>query len=394
MRRLFVVTLALLWATPSFGAEGRGGRVLAALRYRYEQVDQIGFDEDGEASTLRTALGYETPEWKRLRLLVEFEDTIDLGLGDAHANGASGDLDNGVTDRPVIADPEDTELNQALLHVAASSQLGIVVGREELNVSDERFVGASAWRQNHETLDLVRVAYETDDGPSGTYAYLDGANRVTGERKPLGGHVLFARVPLGDAFAVRGTALWLDYDRAADASLSSRTFTVGASYTRPAGSWTLALDAEIGRQSDAGDNPTSFDEPYGRATIEGRRGTLTLGTGYELLGGDGVAALQTPLATLHKWNGWVDKFLTTPAAGLEDAWISVAGSAGPVRLTGVFHDFHADEAGGGSHGTEWNLEVLYTAPWKQKVALTAGRYDADAFATDTTKLWLWTSWAL
>jgi len=403
IRRAAVVFLIapLLMGPPGLGAETeaklgdalRKGRVLAALRYRYEGVDQIGFPDGGEASTLRTALGYETAEWRRMRLLVEFEDVTDIGLGDKHDNGASGDLDNGVSGRPVIADPEDTEVNQARLNVVAAAHLGIVVGREELNVVDERFVGASAFRQNHQTLDLVRVAYDREDGPSGTYAYLDGANRVTGDRKPLVGHVLFARVPIGDALAVRGTALLLDYERAADAGLSSRTFAVGASYALPTGAWKLSFDAEISQQSDAGDNPAALDEPYARATIEARRGTLTFGSGYELLGGDGVVAFQTPLATLHKWNGWVDKFLTTPAAGLEDAWISVAGNAGAVRLTAVLHDFSADETGT-SYGTEWNFEALYTASWKQKFALTAGRYDADGFATDTTKVWLWTSWML
>ncbi len=386
---------------PGLGAETeqklgdalRKGRVLAALRYRYEAVDQIGFSEDGEASTLRTALGYQTAEWRRTRLLVEFEDVTDIGMGDQHDNGASGDLDNGVTGRPVIADPEDTEVNQARLNIAATVHLGVVVGREELNVDDERFVGASAWRQNHETLDLVRVAYDREGGPSGTYAYLDGVNRVTGDRKPLAGHLLFARVPIGDALAVRGTALLLDYGRAADAGLSSRSFAVGASYALPVGAWKLSFDAVLGHQSDAGDNPAELDEPYARAAIEARRGTLTFGAGYEIQGGDGVVAFQTPLATLHKWDGWVDKFLTTPAAGLEDAWISVGGDAGPVRLTAVLHDFDPEESGVG-YGTEWNLELLYTAPWKQKVALTAGRYDADGFATDTEKVWLWTSWVL
>jgi hypothetical protein len=391
IRSVVLVCLALS-ATPLLAADGHKGRLLAALRYRYEQVDQTGFAEDGQASTLRTALGYETADWHRMRLLVEFEDVTDLGLGDEHANGAPGDLSNGITDRPVIADPEDTEFNQALLHVAAAKHVGVVVGREELNVNDERFIGASAWRQNHETLDLVRVAYDSKAGPTGTYAYIDGANRVTGDRKPLAGHVLFARVPIGDAVAVRGTALWLDYDRDADAALSSQTYTLGASYTRPGRSWTLALDAEIGQQSDAGDNPASYDEPYLRATIEGRCGTLSLGAGYELLGGDGVTALQTPLATLHKWNGWVDKFLTTPPSGLEDVWVTLGTSAGRVRLTAVYHDFSADESGGGSYGTEWNLEALYTASWKQKFALTAGHYEADTFATDTTKIWAWTSW--
>jgi hypothetical protein len=36
--------------------------------------------------------------------------------------------------------------------------------------------------------------------------------------------------------------------------------------------------------------------------------------------------------------------------------------------------------------------VLYTTPWKQKVALKYARYRADEWAWDTDKLWIWTSW--
>ena len=106
-----VLLAPLVSPTPTEGTESapNKGRILASLRYRYEAVDQIGLPEDGEASTLRTALGYETPAWRQMRLLVEFEDVTDLGLGHAHDNGATGHLDNGVTGRPVIADPEDTD---------------------------------------------------------------------------------------------------------------------------------------------------------------------------------------------------------------------------------------------------------------------------------------------
>ena len=50
-------------------------------------------------------------------------------------------------------------------------------------------------------------------------------------------------------------------------------------------------------------------------------------------------ALQTPLATLHKFNGWADLFLTTPNAGLEDAYCL------ELRRTGIGHFdvAHADE---------------------------------------------------
>ena len=46
-----------------------------------------------------------------------------------------------------------------------------------------------------------------------------------------------------------------------------------------------------------------------------------IGGGYEVLGADDGAALtsfQTPLATLHKFQGWADKFLTTPPNGIRE----------------------------------------------------------------------------
>ena len=52
-----------------------------------------------------------------------------------------------------------------------------------------------------------------------------------------------------------------------------------------------------------------------------------------MLGSDGgVAAFQTPLATLHAFNGWADLFLTTPARGLRAWWASVTfGTRRPGR---------------------------------------------------------------
>ena len=34
--------------------------------------------------------------------------------------------------------------------------------------------------------------------------------------------------------------------------------------------------------------------------------------------GNGVKGFTTPLASLHKFQGWADKFTATPANGIED----------------------------------------------------------------------------
>ena len=54
-------------------------------------------------------------------------------------------------------------------------------------------------------------------------------------------------------------------------------------------------------------------------------GIYDFGVGWEVLGGDDSTVLneafQTPLATLHAFQGWADVFLSTPAAGIDDKYL-------------------------------------------------------------------------
>ncbi|MEM6999365.1 MAG: hypothetical protein AAF529_01170, partial [Pseudomonadota bacterium] len=93
------------------------------------------------------------------------------------------------------------------------------------------------------------------------------------------------------------------------------------------------------------------------------------------------------LATLHKFQGWADKFLGTPANGLEDVYFGVAGKLGPVKVAATYHDFSADE-GSADYGSE--LDIVATVGLAKGVTaqLKFADYSADDFATDTTKVWL------
>ena len=173
------------------------------------------------------------------------------------------------------------------------------------------------------------------------------------------------------------------------------TRTVGAALTgaHPLGEGpALTYRLEAAAQADTGDNPQAVDADYLRADLGLEVGKVTVGTGYELLGGSPAeGAFQTPLATLHAFNGWADMFLTTPADGLRDLFVSCGAGLGPWKLLAAYHDFAAD-AGGADYGTEVDASVVFTTPWKQKLALEVARYDADRFATDTDKVFVWTQW--
>ena len=106
-------------------------------------------------------------------------------------------------------------------------------------------------------------------------------------------------------------------------------------------------------------------------------------------GANGTFAFQTPLATGHKFNGWADKFLTTPKDGLVDWYFTAGGKIRTVSWLVTYHDYSAD-FGDDAYGSELNAQVTYPSPWKQVFAAKFAIYREAGFSRDTSKLWVWT----
>ncbi|MCP5118773.1 MAG: hypothetical protein GY953_48800, partial [bacterium] len=154
----------------------------------------------------------------------------------------------------------------------------------------------------------------------------------------------------------------------------------------------LLYELEYATQSDAGDNPRKIDAEYLHAVLGGQLRGVTVKAGWERLDGSSRdGQFNTPLATLHAWNGWADKFLATPTNGLEDLYLALDGKVGKIGWKAVYHDFTA-ATGGADYGQELDLQLTCKASWNQTFGLKAALYDADTFATDTDKLMLWTAY--
>jgi hypothetical protein len=109
------------------------------LRLRYEHVDQVPLAEDAEALTLRARLGLQTPELWDTSLLAE--GNFLLPLEDRYRP------DNSVayhTQYPVVADPRDHELHRLALRNTSLPRTTITLGRQRIELDDQRFVGTSA----------------------------------------------------------------------------------------------------------------------------------------------------------------------------------------------------------------------------------------------------------
>jgi len=101
---------------------------------------------------------------------------------------------------------------------------------------------------------------------------------------------------------------------------------------------------------------------------------------------DGNFAFRVPLATLRKLQGCTDKFLVTPANGIEDVYFKVAGKVGPAKLDMFYHDFSAGQ-GSADYGTEFDAVATYPVNKNVSVQLKYAKYYAEDLATDMDKLW-------
>ena len=121
-------------------------------------------------------------------------------------------------------------------------------------------------------------------------------------------------------------------------------------------------------------------------------GDLGITGGYEKLGAQGGKAFQTPMATLHKFNGWADLFLTTPANGIEDFYAGLSYKLPQVKaLPGLnaavtFHRFESD-TGSLHYGDEWDASIGFKVK-RVGVLFKFADYNADLFGTDTRKFWV------
>ena len=389
---LLVAGVAVCEDEPASFAEAfKGGKAGLSLRYRYETVsdDAVASGKDAQASTLRTALSYRTAAYKKWSLFLEAENVAAVG-DDNYNNRGAGSLWNRVGDRPVVADPAITELNQAYGRWD-NGTTKVTVGRQEILLGDQRYVGAVGWRQNHQSFDAVSVASTAQNKWTLHYSFIDTVNRIFGDHQEMAGHLANARYSWESVGALTLYGFVLDYDQAA--ALSTSTFGAELVGTRELeGGWKLLYELEAAQQSDVGDNPSNVDAGYFHASL-GAGGKVTFKVGLEHLEGspeDGQ--FRTPLATLHKFNGWADKFLATPANGLEDLYLQVGGkTATGLGWLIFYHDFSAT-TGGASYGTETDVQLTYETKKGVGLGLKGALYDADSHAQDTDKWMLWATY--
>lgn len=350
------------------------------FRYRLESVDQDGAPEDATASTLKSRLTWQSGKMGNVKLNVEVDNVTAIGFKDYNSTT------NGKTQYPVVADPEGTDLNLANF-MYEDDAFTFVGGRQRIVHDNQRFVGGVAWRQNEQTFDAARFIYKASDAFTIDYSYVFNVNRIFGPNdgvQPADWHGHFhlanAKWILAKNHKLSAFAYLLDNEVISGAS--SNTF--GMNYVGNFGVITANLSYAM--QSDAGDNINDYDADYYKVELAAKLSEVKLIAGLEVLGSDNGIGFSTPLATLHKFQGFADKFLGTPGAGIEDMYISAVTTVGGVKLVLTYHDYESEQ-GSMSYGSEIDFVASYKFNKHVSGLLKFAAYDADQRATDTNKLW-------
>jgi hypothetical protein len=403
----------------------KGGKVDLYLRYRFEFVDDdqprinpgpppllTGIPlKDAHASTLRTALGYSTGLFYDFGAYVQFQDVRVIG-DDAYNDGGS----NGVVDHAVVVDPESTEIHQANLRYVGLPYTTVKAGRQEIEHRPaplHRYIGNILWRQNWQSFDGVRVLNEYLPATEVDYAYVWNTNRIFSEENSLpdrsdfrmNSHFIKA---LYSGFAYGKLEYYtylLDFESQTSEGLSTSTFGLRFQGSYDLISYPVAIlyTAEYGYQMDYAENPADIDVGYylgelgaTYSFVDSPIESVTVKGSYEVLEGDGgevvigccngrvARAFQTPLGTNHAFQGWADRFLITPADGIEDLYVTLNVKVMGSNFIAMWHDFSANNDDY-DYGTDWDLVLERPLFNNFLVGAKYANYDASGDAQNRAR---------
>ena len=387
------LTFALLLgsvAGPAMAADTTApapGKWTLNFRARWEQVDDAKFAPVADAYTARTRIGYLTPVRNGFGGAIEVLNTTHL-FGDWFNSTT-----NGRTTYPTVADPDNTDLHIASLNYAPSDRTRATLGRQRLNYDNQRFIGAVGWRQNEQVFDALDLQHRFGNGLTVRYSYTNRVQRVFAgydqsedvARWNLNANLLNASYALGPGTLV-GYAYFIENKTLPLSSHRNLGLRYAAKKDSPDGvGWVATLEAAH-QDSYSGGN-ANIDAGYFLVEAGPVWRGNTFKAGWEELGGDGSYGFQTPLATLHAFNGWADRFLTTPVDGLQDGYLSWSRKFGKLTANVIWHDFQSDH-GSVDYGNEWDASVAYALSKRWTGLLKLADFQKGDVGADVRKSWV------
>jgi hypothetical protein len=378
-------------------ADAKYGQIKFDLRFRYENVDtQNPKLQTANAATARLRLGYLTPAFQGLQGYAEYQGNQDIVANDYNSTR------NGKTRFATIADPQQNELSQLWLSYKGIPDTEVKVGRQRVQINNQRFIGSVSWRQMERTFDGLVITNTSLPNTTIVAGYL--LKQQNTDATVQGMQLPFANISYKFDNIGSLTSYMFLYDANERHQDSSQTYGVRFDGSRKiTDDVSLLYTAEYANQGSYIQSPVVYHADYyhfiGGANVFG----ITAKAGMEQMDGKGAnKTFDTPLAAIHGFDGWADMFLTTPNAGLRNIYGVLEGEVVGVKLTGVYRDF-SDDTSKVHYGKEWDFMASkefvkhYTlfakyayfdaAPGAATAKGEVGAPGNNPFAFDTQKFW-------
>jgi hypothetical protein len=391
------------------------GKPMTNFRLRYENVDQEAYQpapkaneklDTADAFTLRSLIGWQTAPFHNFSFAAQITDVHEFN--DNFNDRRDNVSEPGKANYPNIVDPGYTDINQLYVDWTGIKNTKLRLGRQQLNLDNVRFVGDIGFRQNMQVFDGISVLNKSIPDTEIFAAHFDKVRQITtrlrhgnidmvnakyriSPTESLVGYGYFIDVanlgqnngnPTAASFVTQGgNGLGASQDSTPTATTdaSSKTFGIrldGAH--KVSDDWKVLYTAEYAKQDDYGDGSSQIDAHYFKVGGGAGYGVWSLRIDHEeLSSNNGKYAFQTPLGTNHLFQGWADVFLATPRQGMQDTFVTFAGSIQKAKLYAEYHVFHSDKdfetlgstvasrRFGDKYGTEFDASVLY--PFTDKI---------------------------
>lgn len=372
-------------------SDAKYGQVKFNLNYRYEYADtENTAREPAHANTFRLRLGYLTPEFSGIQGFAEYENVF--AAQNDYLTPVYGDAAH-----HIVADPADRhELNQLWITYKGIPDTLIKGGRQRIKIDDDRFIGNVGWRQMEQTYDAVMVTNQSIKDLTITAGFIGRVRNIFSQTDNIDAPLVNVNYKMGEYGNAIAYGYWLDF-KDDNSNYGKSSQTVGLRLTGSPNvndKLTLHYTAEYSHQEDHGTNPLDYDVDRYNLMAGATAYGVTFKAAMEQQDGKNGSAFRTPLGTNHAFQGWADRFLSTPVTGLRDINLTLATTVMGTKLMAVYHKFE-DDTGHIDYGDEYNFLAVKKFGKHFSLLAKYAYYDGDSdknapagFRNDTQKIWL------
>ena len=384
----------------SFLESFNNGHSLSSIKLRHEYVDQDGKSKNANALTSQTFLGWKTAPYHGF--VFGLQGIAVSPIIDNYNSIKKGIPDSSKLDYPVVADPEDYNINQAFMSYSINKDTSITLGRQRIFLDNYRFIGDVRFRQNYQVMDGVSLNIKPIKNVDLFLGHMENVRQITTKNQKANIQLFNLKYSFSDKESLTTYGYLIDWKQASQKSKSDQTYGLRLVGQRPVNdTWDWFYNIEYADQQDYKDGSESIDNYYYRLSLGAGQSKWSIHYDQEKLSGNSDGkSFQTNLGTNHLFQGWADQFLVTPNEGIVDHIISAKAKFNKFTYKAEFHWIYSDRdfsqangSKGDFYGHEFDLGIYYSFNEKIKGSLEYANFEeGDVRSTsrkrDTEKIWL------